>query len=92
MQRYLIAAIAFAAAAVWTGLGLASAFECLLVFLIAVLVVAALQRRSDVAARRAGRPVRSRSGGRGVRPSRARPRREDDELESREWARPAEHW
>jgi hypothetical protein len=89
-QRYLIGAIAFAAAAVWSGVGLLSAFVCLLVFVIALLVVAAMQRRSDVAARRSGRAVRRRSSER--RAGHTRPRSEDDGFESGEWARPAERW
>lgn len=107
VQRYLIAAIAFAVAALATGVGLVSAFECLLVFVLASLGVAVVQARSVAAERRASRSVRGRShdrraaGGReqrgrhehAVSPSRARRQPYDDDADSGEWPRLAEpHW
>jgi hypothetical protein len=91
-QRYLFAAVAFAIAAVWTGVGLVSGFECLLVFALAALTVAAVQRRNEVAANRARRtrPAR-RAERRRERPSTAwpaRPRPYDDGA-SDDWQRAA---
>ena len=45
VQRYLIATLGFAAAAVWLGVGLTKGLECLLVFLLTSLVAAVRQRR-----------------------------------------------
>lgn len=72
-QRYLIGAVAFAVAAVWTGVSLVGGFECLLVFGLASLVVAAIQRRHDLDARRSRRPTRARV--RRARPGQSRVRR-----------------
>jgi hypothetical protein len=87
-QRYLVGAVAFAAAALWLGVGLVGAFECLLVFGLAMLVVAALQRREEVNARRARRT----SGARARRPASSRgrrPRRSTPERAAPAWpARP----
>jgi hypothetical protein len=91
-QRYLFAAVAFAIAAVWTGVGLVSSFECLLVFGLAALAVAAVQRRHEVAANRARRARPGRRGER--RRSRsssawpARPRAYDEGA-SDDWQRAA---
>ena len=93
-QRYVIAAVAFALAALWTGVGLVAGFECLLAFAVVALVVAAVQRRNDVAARTARR---ARPGGRQPRRTRgaqstsawpARPRPFDDDA-SDDWLRAA---
>jgi hypothetical protein len=92
VQRYLFAAVAFAIAAVWTGVGLVSGFECLLVFGLAALAAAAVQRRHEVAASRArrARPVRRGEGRRERPPSAwpARPRPYDDGA-SDDWQRAA---
>jgi hypothetical protein len=50
-QRYLLAAVAFAIATLWTGVGLVAGLECLLVFCLVALGVAGVQRRRDLAAR-----------------------------------------
>jgi hypothetical protein len=91
-QRYLFAALAFAIAAVWTGVGLVAGFECLLVFALAALGAAAVQRRHEVAASRArrARPAR-RAERRRERPQSAwpsRPRPYDDGA-SDDWQRAA---
>jgi hypothetical protein len=78
-QRYVLAAGAFAAAALWTGVGIVAGFECLLAFVAVALTVAAVQRRNDVVARRA----RSSQRGRRDAPRTSR------ELSTSEWpARP----
>ena len=91
-QRYLFAAVAFAIAAVWTGVGLVSGFECLLVFGLAALGAAALQRRQEVAASRARRVRPARRGerrrGRSASEWPARPRAYDDGA-SDDWQRAA---
>jgi hypothetical protein len=51
-QRYAIAAVGFAAAAVWLGVGLVKGLECLLAFVSVSLLVAVFQRRGVVAKRR----------------------------------------
>jgi hypothetical protein len=51
VERYLIGAIGFAAAALWLGVGLINGLECLLAFLLTLLVVAVVQRRRLVAER-----------------------------------------
>jgi hypothetical protein len=51
VQRYLIAAVGFVVAALWLGVGLPSALECLLAFLLTLLVVTVVQRRQRVVAR-----------------------------------------
>ena len=48
VQRYLIAALGFAAASVWLGVGLMRGLECLLAFLLTSLAVAVLQARRRV--------------------------------------------
>ena len=106
MQRHLIAALGFAAAAVWLGVGLVKGLECLLAFLLTSLVVAVVQRRRLVAERShahraAGGHGHGRSRGvtdrRDMRPaghsaSRSRPSRPlyDDEGDSGDWPRLAE--
>ena len=90
VERYLIAALGFAAAALWLGVGLSKGLECLLAFLLTLLVVAVVQRRQFVAERNHARAARgnghsrSRGGGAAHRPnerhatgtgSRARPSR-----------------
>jgi hypothetical protein len=60
-QRYLIAAVAFAATALWTGVGLVQGFECLIVFALVALSVAAIQRRDQAKAARAGRGADARA-------------------------------
>ena len=63
VERYLIAAVGFAAAALWLGVGLVKGMECLLAFLLTLLVVAVVQRRQRVVERsRARRPAHSRGG------------------------------
>jgi hypothetical protein len=74
-QRYLPAAVAFVAAALWTGVGIVAGFECLLAFAVVALVVTAVQRRNDVAARRA----------RSSRASRRVPARTSRERSTSEW-------
>lgn len=49
VQRNLIAALVFAVAALWLGLGLISAFECLLMFGLSSTLVRVLQRRHGLA-------------------------------------------
>lgn len=51
-KRYLVAAFAFMAAAIWLGVGLTSGFACLLVFVLALQAVRLYQRRSTVRSRR----------------------------------------
>jgi hypothetical protein len=91
-QRYLFAAVAFAIAAVWTGVGLVSGFECLLVFGLAALGVAAVQRRNEVAANRSRRARPARRAERRREPSSsawpARPRPYEDGA-SDDWQRAA---
>lgn len=53
-ERYLVAAIAFVAAATWFGVGLENGFACLLVFVLTLHAVRLYQRRSSVRSRRAG--------------------------------------
>ena len=52
-ERYLVAAIAFVAAATWFGVGLEDGFACLLAFVLALQAVRLYQRRSSVRSRRA---------------------------------------
>ena len=91
-QRYLVAAVVFAIAVVWTGIGLTAAFESLLAFTLAYVATAAVQRRRAVAHDRSRRS-RSRS-----RSSASRPRREhagvyDDEAGGEaDWPQLAERW
>jgi hypothetical protein len=76
-QRYAIAAVGFAAAAVWLGVGLVKGLECLLAFVSVSLIVAVVQRRRVVPVRRQMRlAVRSASDVR-------RRRRADDAREQR---------
>ena len=58
VQRYLIAAIGFVVAAVWLGVALSSGLECLLAFLLTLVVVTAVQRRQRVVAH-GGHPHRT---------------------------------
>jgi len=107
LQRYLIAAIAFAMAAVWLGVGLVKGLECLLAFLLASLIVAVVQRRQAVIGRRDTRRATI-SEAKIHRPQAAdaRERRRttrsdpppwpsrslyDDEANSGNWSRPLEH-
>lgn len=61
VQRYLIAAVGFVVAAMWLGVGLSSGLECLLAFLLTLLVVTVVQRRQRVVAR-GGHAHRTASG------------------------------
>ncbi len=71
VERYLVAAFAFMAAAIWLGVGLKNGFACLLVFVLASQAVRLYQQRSGSRGHRAGsrheRPSRERSS----RPKRA---------------------
>ena len=64
--RYLVAAFAFMAAAVWLGVGLTNGFTCLFVFVLALQGVRLYQSRRDSRRRRPGshreRPSRYESG------------------------------
>lgn len=51
--RYLVAAIAFLAAAIWFGVGLKDGFACLLVFVLALQALRLYQLRSGMRSRRA---------------------------------------
>ena len=51
-QRYLIAAVVFVLAGAWLGVGLIKGLECLVAFLLALLVAAVVQRRQSVVERR----------------------------------------
>lgn len=88
-QRFGIAAVAFAIAAIWTGIGLTSGFECLLVFTLAYGGAAVVQQRREAVRRQAERGRRSRrtSSGRARRPDPVV--WDDDEpeelTESRDW-------
>jgi hypothetical protein len=66
VQRYLIAAIGFVVAAVWLGVALSSGLECLLAFLLTLVVVTAVQRRQRVVAH-GGHPHRTAGGHRHAR-------------------------
>ena len=75
VERYLIGALGFAAAALWFGVGLIKGLECLLAFLLTCLVVTVVQRRQLVAERNHAHRVargnghsRSRGGGAAHRP------------------------
>lgn len=75
VERYLIGALGFAAAALWLGVGLIKGLECLLAFLLTCLVVTVVQRRQFVAERnhadrvaRGNGHSRSRGGGAAHRP------------------------
>jgi hypothetical protein len=70
-QRYAIAVVAFLIAVFWTGIGLTSAAECLAVFSVVYVVVAAVQARQRAAHRRPRRrraPVRYEDDDSGVWP------------------------
>jgi hypothetical protein len=101
-QRYLIAAGVFAVAALLSGVGLVSGFECLLAFVVTSLVVGVVQRRQLAAedprsvrprsrSRRRPRAAESRDSRRSV--PRSRPSRVvyDDEVEAVEWPQLADH-
>lgn len=106
VQRYLIATLAFATAAVWFGVGLTRGLECLLVFLLTSLVAAVMQRRQLVVERSHGHHATSghRHGRRRAVPdardrrhpkhsgARSRPSRTlyDDEADSGDWPQLAE--
>ena len=108
VERYLIGALGFAAAALWLGVGLVKGLECLLAFLLTVLVVVVVQGRQRVVERgRAGRPDRGRGRGRcrvgGAvdrrdgrtarrAGSRSRPSRPSDDVQGGDWSRLVEHW
>jgi hypothetical protein len=77
LQRYLIASGGFAVAAMMSGVGLVSGFECLLAFVFTSLVVGVVQRRQLAA-----------EGGRSVRP-RSRSRRRPRAVDSRDSRRSA---
>lgn len=53
IERYLVAAFAFLAAAAWLGVGLENGFACLFAFVLTFQAVRVYQRRSDVRSRRA---------------------------------------
>lgn len=55
IERYLVAAFAFMAAATWLGVGLQGGFTCLLVFVLALQAVRRLQGRKDSRSRNLGR-------------------------------------
>lgn len=84
-KRYAVAAIAFLAAAAWLGVALTSGFACLVVFVIALQIASAHQRRSGGGRQRTDapgerprrRPARSneRSALRPAEPARVRPAR-----------------
>jgi hypothetical protein len=69
VQRYLVAAVAFAIALVWTGVSFTAGLKCLLAFTVVYAAAAAVQQRRLVQDRRAAR-----------RPERrmSRPSRRDD--------------
>ena len=108
VERYLIGALGFAAAALWLGVGLIDGLECLLAFLLTSLVVAVVQRRRLVAERsHAHRAARGDSHGRsratvirrdgrpaGHAASRSRPSLppRHDAADSGDWPLPAERW
>jgi len=79
-QRYLIAAIGFAAAAVWLGVGLVKGLECLLAFLLVSLIVAVVQQRQVAVERRHVRHAMS-------APASTRRREQRDEARDRRRAR-----
>jgi hypothetical protein len=102
LQRYLIASGGFAVAALMSGVGLVSGFECLLAFVFTWLVVGVVQRRQFAAeggrsvrprsrSRRRPRAVDSRDSRRSV--PRSRPSRVvyDDQVEAIEWTQLADH-
>ena len=98
VQRYLIATLGFAAAAVWLGVGLTKGLECLLVFLLTSLVAAVRQRR-QLAVERGNGHSRRRAvpDARDRRPprhsgSRSRPLQTlyDDDADSDDWPQLAE--
>jgi hypothetical protein len=72
--RYLVAALAFMAAAIWLGLSLTGGFACLFVFVLALQAVRLYQRRSDLRSRR--------SPSRRERPSRHEPGLAEQRLSS----------
>lgn len=57
-QRYLVAAIGFAIALVWTGTAFVAGFECLLVFSVVYLAAAVVQHRRAAKLRRRERAGR----------------------------------
>ena len=94
-QRYGIAAVAFATAAIWLGIGLTSAFECLLVFTLAYGGTAVVQQRREAVRRQEERGRRSRRAP-AARTRRPDPVVWDDEAEelteSRDWPSLAGGW
>lgn len=92
-QRYLVAAVVFGIAAVWSGLGVSASFECLLAFTAAYVGAAAVQRRRAASAARAGRRTRSRSRAESRRPRRESAHVYDDEAgDEAVWPQLAERW
>lgn len=88
VQRYMIATAVFAVAAVWTGVALVNALQCLLSFALASALVRAVQRRRLVAER--GRARRSASGrSHGRQPRLYEP---DERPYARESVSPARPW
>jgi hypothetical protein len=91
LQRNLTAALVFAVAALWLGLGLVSAFECLLMFGLASTLVGVIQRRQGLAKpakARASNKKRSRSAH--SRRSAQSPRLGDGGAETADWPHLAE--
>lgn len=78
LVRYLAAALAFMASALWFGIGLQGGFICLFVFVLAFQTVRLYQRRKDLRRRRTSSRRRSRyerpHSEEPVAPSPARPR------------------
>jgi hypothetical protein len=96
-QRYTVAAFAFAIAVAWTGTGMASSLECLLVFILANLGVSAFQRRHATTHRvQRGRSLRDRDRGEIIVPRSHRPRPTvydaDDQGDVGAWPEVAERW
>ena len=93
VERYLIGALGFAAAALWLGVGLINGLECLLAFLLTSLVVAVVQRRRLVAERsHAHRAARGDSHGRSRATANRRDRRPAGHAASRSRpSRPPRH-
>jgi hypothetical protein len=76
-QRYLVASVAFVVAAIWTGLSVTSAFECLIAFTFVYAIAGAAQRgKARIDGDRGGDSSRSRSRRSHARPPRFEPSRE----------------
>jgi hypothetical protein len=103
VQRYLIASVAFAAAAAWFGVSLVSGFVCLLASVGVSLAVGVVQRRQLVAG--SGRARRTDTSRARRRPLRANVKRErrsrprpaprrvlyDDEAQGGDWPQLADY-